>query len=114
MRIRLNLFYSDMGNSIYAVQALKAVSDMHGQALLSMYCSNLYNAICPLRETIYIEGVPFEPARMAGDPTAQLDGGTAKIITELLLQRTGSETILIFATHDLSLTDGFDQVIQLR
>lgn len=51
---------------------------------------------------------------LADEPTAQLDGGTAKIITELLLQRTGSGRILIFATHDLSLTEGFDQIIRLR
>ncbi len=123
--IRLNLFYSDTGNSIYAVQApegarasvlselagdssvraniifispadtqsggvavgisqtqdqlpgyyveahegadqvLKDVSGMRGQALLSMYCSNLYNTIYPPRETVNIEGVPFEPAGVA-------------------------------------------------
>lgn len=123
--IRLNLFYSDTGNSVYAVQApegarasalseltgdssvraniilispadtqsggaavgvsqtqaqlpgdyaeayvggeqvLKGISGMRGQALLSMYCSDLYNTIYPPRETVYIEGVPFEPAGVA-------------------------------------------------
>ena len=51
---------------------------------------------------------------LADEPTAQLDGGTARMITELLLRRTSGGTALIFATHDLSLTEGFDQVVQLR
>lgn len=123
--IRLNLFYSDTGNSVYTAQAsegarasalselvedsrvranivlisladvqsggvavgvsqtqaqlpgyyveahvggeqaLKDVSDMRSQALLSRYCSDLYNTIYPPQETVYIEGVPFEPAGMA-------------------------------------------------
>ncbi|HIS99116.1 MAG TPA: ATP-binding cassette domain-containing protein [Candidatus Faecaligallichristensenella faecipullorum] len=51
---------------------------------------------------------------LADEPTAQLDGGTARMITELLLRRTSGGTALIFATHDLSLTEGFDHVVQLR
>ena len=51
---------------------------------------------------------------LADEPTAQLDGGTARMITELLLQKTSGKTTLIFATHDLTLTEGFDQIVHLR
>ena len=51
---------------------------------------------------------------LADEPTAQLDEANAHKITELLISMTDKHAALVFATHDMSLVDSFDQGLQLR
>lgn len=50
---------------IGGTEALKGISNMRGQALLSRYYCDLYNTISPPMETVFIEDMPFEPLGMA-------------------------------------------------
>ena len=51
---------------------------------------------------------------LADEPTAQLDEANAHRIKELLIHMTEKNAALVFATHDMSLVDSFDQRLQLR
>lgn len=51
---------------------------------------------------------------LADEPTAQLDEANAHMIKETLINMTAKSAALVFATHDISLVDAFDQRLDLR
>ena len=51
---------------------------------------------------------------LADEPTAQLDAANAQRIKDLLIGITENSAALVFATHDVSLMDSFDQRLNLR
>ncbi|MDR1648625.1 MAG: ATP-binding cassette domain-containing protein, partial [Synergistaceae bacterium] len=55
------------------------------------------------------------PLVLADEPTASLDAGNARIVTDLLLNLCGeSRSLLVVATHDETVKKRFGRLVELQ